>query len=55
VREAEIVALETYPPPARADLSRALNRLSSAVYYLELLFKAGKLSWEVGVADEYRR
>jgi ethanolamine utilization cobalamin adenosyltransferase len=47
-REAEVAALETYPPPERPDLSRALNRLSSAVYYLELLFKAGKLSWQVG-------
>jgi len=46
-REAEVAALETYPPPERPELSRALNRLSSAVYYLELLFKAGKLSWQV--------
>jgi ethanolamine utilization cobalamin adenosyltransferase len=52
VREAELAALDAFaPPPAyeptRLDLIRALNRLSSAVYYLELLFKAGKLSWHV--------
>ncbi len=52
VREAELAALDAFaPPPAydptRIDLIRALNRLSSAVYYLELLFKAGKLSWRV--------
>jgi len=54
-REVEIVALEVYPPPEPRNpstgsgqgLARALNRLSSAVYYLELLFKAGKLSWQV--------
>lgn len=50
-REAEVAALETYPPPMRADLARSLNRLSSAIYYLELLFKAGKLSWQMGEAD----
>ncbi|MGH2521815.1 MAG: hypothetical protein ACRDH2_04845 [Anaerolineales bacterium] len=43
-REAEVAALEANAAP---DLVRALNRLSSAVYYLELLFKAGKLSWRV--------
>ena len=52
VREAELAALDAFaPPPAyeptRIDLIRALNRLSSAVYYLELLFKAGKLGWHV--------
>lgn len=52
VREAELDALDAFaPPPAyepsRPDLIRALNRLSSAVYYLELLFQAGKLSWQV--------
>jgi ethanolamine utilization cobalamin adenosyltransferase len=46
-REVEVAALEAYPPPERPDLARALNRLSSAVYYLELLFKSGKLSWNV--------
>ena len=46
-REVEIVALEVYPPPEPLHLAHALNRLSSAVYYLELLFKAGKLSWQV--------
>lgn len=45
-REVEVQALETYPPPERADLARALNRLSSAVYYLELLFRSGELSWK---------
>jgi len=39
-REVEVVALESFVP---ADLAHALNRLSSAVYVLELLFKAGKL------------
>ncbi len=52
MREAELDALDAFaPPPAyeptRPDLIRALNRLSSAVYYLELLFKAGKLGWHV--------
>jgi len=45
-RETEILALEVYPPPEPLRLAHALNRLSSAVYYLELLFKAGKLSWQ---------
>ena len=50
VREAELTALDAFAPPpdykpTRLDLIRALNRLSSAVYYLELLFQAGKLSW----------
>jgi ethanolamine utilization cobalamin adenosyltransferase len=39
-REVEVVALETFVP---ADLAHALNRLSSAVYVLELMLKAGKL------------
>ncbi len=52
VREAELDALDAFAPPpmyepTREDLIRALNRLSSAVYYLELLFKAGKLGWSV--------
>ncbi len=50
VREAELAALDAFAPPpsyepSRLDLIRALNRLSSAVYYLELLFQSGKLSW----------
>jgi len=45
-RETEIAALETFPPPQRADLPRALNRLSSGVYYLELLLKSGALGWK---------
>jgi ethanolamine utilization cobalamin adenosyltransferase len=39
-REVEVVALETFVP---TDLAHALNRLSSAVYVLELMLKAGKL------------
>lgn len=52
-REVEVVALQAFPPdgldPAgvSASLARALNRLSSAVYVLELYFQAGKLSWKV--------
>ncbi|HVN56008.1 MAG TPA: hypothetical protein VMT46_16865 [Anaerolineaceae bacterium] len=45
-RDGEIVALEAYPPPGREDLSTALNRLSSAVYYLELLYRAGMIRWD---------
>lgn len=39
-REVEVVALEAFVP---TDLAHALNRLSSAVYVLELMLKAGKL------------
>jgi ethanolamine utilization cobalamin adenosyltransferase len=46
-REVEVAALEAFPPPDPLHLARALNRLSSAVYVLELWFKAGKLSWKV--------
>jgi ethanolamine utilization cobalamin adenosyltransferase len=52
-REVEIVALEAFPSdgldPAGvgASLARAFNRLSSAVYVLELYFQSGKLSWKV--------
>ena len=50
VREAELAALDAFAPPplfepTRPDLIRALNRLSSAVYYLALLYKAGKYPW----------
>ena len=45
-RETEILALEVFSMD-KADLARALNRLSSGIYYLELLFKAGKMSWQV--------
>jgi ethanolamine utilization cobalamin adenosyltransferase len=51
-REVEIVALTAFPPgnldPSGVgpSLTRALNRLSSAVYVLELYFQAGKLSWK---------
>ena len=54
-REIEITALEIYGPKAHThdDTSalgstpHALNRLSSAVYVLELLFKRGDLGWKV--------
>jgi len=39
-REVEVVALEAFVP---VDLAHAFNRLSSAVYVLELMLKAGKL------------
>ena len=41
-REVEVVALEAF---VADDLAQALNRLSSAVYVLELLLVAGRLSW----------
>lgn len=44
VREVEILALETEAAP---DVVRALNRLSSAVCVLELMFSNGQLSWGV--------
>lgn len=44
VREVEILALEAEAAP---DVARALNRLSSAVYVLALMFKQGRLSWQV--------
>ena len=52
VREAELDALDAFAPsplhhPTRPDIIRALNRLSSAVYYLALLFQAGKLGWRI--------
>jgi ethanolamine utilization cobalamin adenosyltransferase len=51
VRETELVAVnvftETDGQPTRPDLIRALIRLSSAVYYLILLFKAGKITWKM--------
>lgn len=48
VREAEVAALDAFPPdpdltPARASLAHGLNRLSSAIYYLELLLRAGRI------------
>lgn len=52
-RETELDALDAFAGPEpgatslRPDLAHALNRLSSAVYYLELLFKAGKLTWKL--------
>jgi ethanolamine utilization cobalamin adenosyltransferase len=58
-REVEIEALEAYPPGPAApidalsgepgpSLARGLNRLSSAVYVLELLFQTGRLAWNPG-------
>ena len=41
-REIEITSLETSAAP---DLARALNRVSSAIYVLELLFHTGQLRW----------
>lgn len=50
-RETELVAASAFTGsdgrPARPDLILALNRLSSAVYYLILLLKAGKLAWKM--------
>lgn len=48
VREAEITALEAFTAyeasaPQEPELAHAVNRLSNAVYYLELLFVAGKI------------
>lgn len=43
-REVEILALEVEAAP---DVTRALNRVSSAVYVLELMFTKGQLSWGV--------
>jgi ethanolamine utilization cobalamin adenosyltransferase len=51
-REIEIIALQAFPPsdinPSAVGISltRALNRLSSAVYVLELYFMEGTLSWK---------
>jgi ethanolamine utilization cobalamin adenosyltransferase len=52
-REVEVIALQAFPPDGLdpvgvgASLARALNRLSSAVYVLELYFQSGRLSWKV--------
>jgi ethanolamine utilization cobalamin adenosyltransferase len=47
-RETELVALDAFAPEGHplsdtSGLIQAVNRLSSAVYYMELLYKAGKL------------
>jgi ethanolamine utilization cobalamin adenosyltransferase len=55
-RECELVAGEVYGPQphthdeaaASGSLPHALNRLSSAVYVLELLFTRGDLGWKAG-------
>lgn len=54
-REAELVALDVVAPypgftTGHPSIAQAVNRLSSAVYYLELLFKAGRLTWRLPVA-----
>lgn len=44
-RELEIVALETFPSPHHPygeSICHALNRLSSAFYYIQLLLQAGR-------------
>jgi len=58
VRETELAAANVFigpdGQPVRPDLMRALNRLSSAVYYLILLFKAGKIVWKLPGRPEQR-
>lgn len=49
VREVEITALDAFSccgmgEPQEPDLTKAVNRLSNAVYYLELMFAADKLA-----------
>ncbi len=50
-RETELIAANVFTgpegQPSRPDLIVALNRLSNAVYYLILLFKAGKIAWKM--------
>ena len=52
-REVEIVALQAFPTTeldttsVGFSLAHALNRLSSAIYVLELYFQAGILNWKV--------
>ncbi len=52
-REVEIVALQAFPTSDNETtqvgyrLACALNRLSSAVYVLELYFQSGRLAWKV--------
>jgi ethanolamine utilization cobalamin adenosyltransferase len=47
VREAELIGLDAFAPygdqPKNSDLVRAVNRLSNAVYYLALMYYAGKM------------
>ncbi len=58
VRETELAAANVFispdGQPVRPELMRALNRLSSAVYYLILLFKAGKIVWKLPGRPEQR-
>ena len=52
-REVELAALQAFPPGGLdpdefgIGLNRAINRLSSAIYVLELYFQSGRLSWKV--------
>jgi ethanolamine utilization cobalamin adenosyltransferase len=50
-RETELVVANVFArpesQPTRPDLIVAMNRLSSAVYYLILLLKAGKIAWKM--------
>jgi ethanolamine utilization cobalamin adenosyltransferase len=50
-QQAELLAAEAFEqvsfPPGHADLQRALNQLASAVYYLALLVRAGKIKWKM--------
>lgn len=52
-REVEIIALQAFSPTdsdrsgVGTSLVHALNRLSSAIYVLELYFQIGKLGWKV--------
>ncbi len=49
-REAELTAVHTFTDangqPTRPDLIQALNGFSDTIYYLELLFVAGKFPWQ---------
>jgi len=51
-RAVELAVLQAFPPdgidPAEVGVSlrRGLNRMSSAVYVLELYFQSGKLTWK---------
>ena len=51
-REVEVVVLQAFPPDGLdhagvgVSLGRALNRLSSAIYVLELYFQSGRITWK---------
>ncbi len=56
VREAELAANQTFARPDHPEdprgLAHALNRMSGAVRYLELLFRSGKLAWRLEVRSQ---